>query len=94
MLGRGCVPDTIAYTSMVKGLCMSGMVDGGVRLFNDMLAKGDARPDAISYNILLDGLIRTNNLPRAMDLLNQMLDQLCDPDTVTCNIFLREIGVV
>jgi hypothetical protein len=29
-----------------------------------------------------------------MGLLNQMLDQMCDPDTVTCNIFLREIGVV
>ncbi|CAL5052712.1 unnamed protein product [Urochloa decumbens] len=93
MLGRGCAPDTIAYTSMIKGLCMSGMVDGGLRLFNDMLAKGDAKPDAISYNVILDGLIRTNNLPRAMDLLNQMLDQRCDPDAVTCNIFLRETGV-
>jgi len=92
MLGRGCAPDTIAYTSMIKGLCMSGMVDGGLRLFNDMLAKGDAKPDAISYNVMLGGLIRTNNLPRAMDLLNQMLDQRCDPDAVTCNIFLREIG--
>ncbi|XP_066380120.1 pentatricopeptide repeat-containing protein At4g20090-like [Miscanthus floridulus] len=94
MLGRGCAPDTIAYTSMMKGLCMSGMVDGGLRLFNDMLAKGDAKPDVITYNVLLDALIRTNDLPRAMDLLNQMLDQMCDPDTVTCNIFLREIGVV
>ncbi|RLN13389.1 hypothetical protein C2845_PM09G10140 [Panicum miliaceum] len=93
MLGRGCAPDTIAYTSMIKGLCMSGMVDGGLRLFNDMLAKGDAKPDAISYNVMLDGLIRTNNLPQAMDLLNQMLDQRCDPDAVTCNIFLQEIGV-
>uniref|UniRef100_A0A0Q3VA11 Pentacotripeptide-repeat region of PRORP domain-containing protein n=1 Tax=Setaria italica TaxID=4555 RepID=A0A0Q3VA11_SETIT len=75
------------------GLCMSGMVDGGLRLFNDMLAKGDAKPDAIIYNVVLDGLIRTNNLARAMDMLNQMLDQRCDPDAVTCNIFLREVGV-
>ncbi|KAF8779253.1 hypothetical protein HU200_002933 [Digitaria exilis] len=93
MLGCGLAPDIIAYTSMIKGLCMSGMVDGGLRLFNDMLAKGDVKPDTISYNVMFDGLIRTNNLPRAMDLLNQMLDQRCDPDAVTCNIFLREIGV-
>ncbi|KAL6909753.1 hypothetical protein ACP4OV_001412 [Aristida adscensionis] len=93
MLDRGCVPDTIAYTSIIKGLCMFGMVDGGLRLFHDMLAQGDAKPDTITYNIVLDALIRAKNLPRAMDLLNQMLDQRCDPDTVTCNIFLQEIGV-
>ncbi|KAL6604864.1 hypothetical protein ACP70R_042808 [Stipagrostis hirtigluma subsp. patula] len=93
MLDRGCAPDTIAYTSIIKGLCMSGMVDGGLRLFQDMLAKGDAKPDTIIYNILLDGLIRAKDLPRAVNLLNRMLDQRCDPDTVTCNIFLREIGV-
>ncbi|KAK3132327.1 hypothetical protein QOZ80_6AG0519550 [Eleusine coracana subsp. coracana] len=93
MLARGCAPDTVAYTSMIKGLCISGMVDGGLRLFSDMLAKGDAKPDAITYNVLMDGLIRSKDLARAMDLLNQMLDQRCDPDTVTCNIFLREIGV-
>ncbi|XP_062232961.1 pentatricopeptide repeat-containing protein At4g20090-like [Phragmites australis] len=93
MLDRGCAPDTIAYTSIIKGLCMSGMVDGGLRLFYDMLAKDDAKPDAISYNVLLDGLIRAKDFPQAMDLLNRMLDQRCDPDTVTCNIFLREIGI-
>ncbi|XP_006656112.2 pentatricopeptide repeat-containing protein At4g20090-like [Oryza brachyantha] len=92
MLGRGCAPDTIAYTSMIKGLCASGMVDGGLRLFYDMLARGDAEPDAISYNVLLDGLLLAKDLPRAMDLLNRMLDQGCDPDMVTCNIFLREFG--
>ncbi|KAI4975325.1 hypothetical protein ZWY2020_048932 [Hordeum vulgare] len=93
MLGHGCAPDTIAYTSMIKGLCASGMVDGGLRLFNDMLARGDADPDVICYNVLLDGLLRAKDLPRAMDLLNQMLDHGCDPDTVTCNTFLREIEV-
>ncbi|XP_048544810.1 pentatricopeptide repeat-containing protein At4g20090-like [Triticum urartu] len=93
MLGRGCAPDTIAYTSMIKGLCASGMVDGGLRLFYDMLARGDAEPDVICYNVLLDGLLWVKNLPRAMDLLNQMLDHGCDPDTVTCNTFLREIEV-
>ncbi|KAM3209606.1 hypothetical protein ACQJBY_063977 [Aegilops geniculata] len=93
MLGRGCAPDTIAYTSMIKGLCASGMVDGGLRLFYDMLARGDADPDVICYNVLLDGLLRVKNLPRAMDLLNQMLDHGCHPDTVTCNTFLREIEV-
>uniref|UniRef100_A0A0E0LB69 Pentacotripeptide-repeat region of PRORP domain-containing protein n=1 Tax=Oryza punctata TaxID=4537 RepID=A0A0E0LB69_ORYPU len=92
MLDRGCAPDTIAYTSMIKGLCVSGMVDGGLRLFYDMLASGHADPDVISYNVLLDGLLLAKDLPRAMDLLNRMLDQGCDPDTVTCNIFLREFG--
>ncbi|GJM99870.1 hypothetical protein PR202_ga17009 [Eleusine coracana subsp. coracana] len=78
LLARGCAPDTVAYTSMIKGLCISGMVDGGLRLFSDMLAKGDAKPDAITYNVLMDGLIRSKDLARAMDLLNQMLDQrLC-----------------
>ncbi|KAL5225814.1 hypothetical protein ABZP36_012453 [Zizania latifolia] len=92
MLGRGCAPDTIAYTSMIKGLCVSGMVGGGLRLFYDMLARGDVEPDVISYNVLLDGLLVAKDLPQAMDLLNRMLDQQCDPDTVTCNVFSREFG--
>ncbi|XP_038977124.1 pentatricopeptide repeat-containing protein At4g20090-like [Phoenix dactylifera] len=93
MLNNGRTPDLIAYTSMIRGLCEAGMVDGGMRLLNDMLARGDVEPDAVTYNVLFHGLLEGGNLTRAMDLLGRMLDRGCDPDPVTCNIFLKWLVV-
>ncbi|KAI0495818.1 hypothetical protein KFK09_022121 [Dendrobium nobile] len=89
MISRGCTPDLMAYTAMIRGLCISGRVDGGMRLFYDMMASGDAEPDAVAYNALFDGLIKADRLIQAIDLLASMVERDCDPDEVTCNIFLK-----
>ncbi|XP_020591258.1 LOW QUALITY PROTEIN: pentatricopeptide repeat-containing protein At4g20090-like [Phalaenopsis equestris] len=89
MVSRGCTPDVMAYTAMIRGLCIAGNVDAGLRLFYDMMARGDAEPDAVAYNALFDGLIKADRLIQAFDLLSSMLERDCDPDEVTCNIFLK-----
>ncbi|KAG0482782.1 hypothetical protein HPP92_010866 [Vanilla planifolia] len=89
MISRGYIPDVVGYTAMIRGLCVAGRVDGGMRLFYDMLACGDAEPDAVTYNSLFDGLIKGGELVRAVELLGYMLERGCEPDEVTCNIFLK-----
>lgn len=89
MVGNGCTPDVIAYSSMIKGLCMIGMVDGDMRMFNVMLARKDVELDVFSRNILFNGLLKDSKLPEAMDLLSTMLDMHCDPDFLTCDTFLK-----
>ncbi|RZC50743.1 hypothetical protein C5167_019170 [Papaver somniferum] len=93
MLGRGCKPDVVAYSSIIHGMCEAGFVDGGLRLLNEMLClDSNSQPDIITYNILFHGLCKQNKISRAVDLLNSMLTQGCDPDLVTCNIFLKSLA--
>ncbi|KAF6162973.1 hypothetical protein GIB67_021122 [Kingdonia uniflora] len=92
MLGRGFKPDVVAYSSMIHGLCNVGLVDDGLRLFNEMLCQDpETQPDVVTYNILLNGLCQVDTVSRAIDFLHSMLDQGCDPDLYTCNIFLKSL---
>ncbi|KAJ7010277.1 pentatricopeptide repeat-containing protein [Populus alba x Populus x berolinensis] len=90
MLGKGCKPDVVAYSSMINGLSIAGLVEDAMQLYNEMLCQGpDSQPDVVTYNILLNTLCKQSSISRAIDLLNSMLDRGCDPDLVTCTIFLR-----
>ncbi|KAI9122566.1 hypothetical protein K1719_006406 [Acacia pycnantha] len=91
-LSRGIKLDVVAYSSMIHGFCKAHLVEQGMELFQQMLCqKSESQPDVITYNILLDALCMQNSIPRAIGLLNIMLDRGCDPDLITCNIFLRTL---
>ncbi|KAL2485408.1 Clathrin interactor EPSIN 2 [Abeliophyllum distichum] len=88
----------VCHGVLISGLCKDGKlkrssdVEQGLKLFNEMLCKeSDSKPDVVTYNILLNALCKQDSLSRAIDLLNNMLDQCCDPDSVTCNIFLSTL---
>ncbi|KAK6916963.1 Pentatricopeptide repeat [Dillenia turbinata] len=92
MLERGCKPDLVAYSLLIHGHCNSGAVEQGLKLFNEMLCQEpESQPDIVIYNILFSGLCKQGSIARAVDLLNGMLDQGCDPDLITCNIFLKAL---
>ncbi|VFQ68955.1 unnamed protein product [Cuscuta campestris] len=93
MMSTGWKPDVVSYTSMISGLCNSGSVEGGLKLFHEMsCGESGSRPDVITYNILFSALCKQDRISHAIDLLNTMLDQGCDPDSVTCNIFLKSLN--
>ncbi|KAM0051706.1 putative tetratricopeptide-like helical domain superfamily [Helianthus debilis subsp. tardiflorus] len=92
MLSKGHKPDVIAYSSMTHGLCNNGFVEEGLKLFNQMLCEGSgSKPDVVTYNIILNSLCNNGSVSRAIDILNRMLDHGCDPDLVTCNVFLKTL---
>ncbi|GMY15413.1 pentatricopeptide repeat-containing protein At4g20090 [Fagus crenata] len=92
MLGQGFKPDVVAYSSMIRGLCSAGLIDQGLKLFNEMLfQEPESQPDVITYNLIFNALCKQSSISRAIDLLNSMLDRGCDPDLVTCDIFLRTL---
>ncbi|KAL0321455.1 UNVERIFIED_CONTAM: Pentatricopeptide repeat-containing protein [Sesamum radiatum] len=92
VLAKGLTPDTVAYSSMIHGLCNAGSIEQGLDLFNEMLCKAsNSRPDVITFNILINALCRQNRISHAIDILNSMLDLGCDPDSVTCKIFLKTL---
>ncbi|KAM3703319.1 hypothetical protein ACJW30_04G087500 [Castanea mollissima] len=92
MLGKGFKPDVVAYSSIIHGLCNAGLIEQGLKLFNEMLfLEAKSQPDVITYNLILSALCKQSSISRAIDLLNSMLDRGCDPDLVTCDIFLRTL---
>ncbi|XP_034212704.1 pentatricopeptide repeat-containing protein At4g20090-like [Prunus dulcis] len=92
MLSRGYKPDVVAYSSMIHGLCNAGLVEQGLKLFNEMLCQEpEYQPDVITYNILFNVFCKQSSISLAIDHLNRMLDWGCDPDSVTCDIFLRSL---
>ena len=77
---------------MIHALCNNGSVEEGLKLFNQMLCAGsECEPDIVTYNILFNGLCKNGSISHAIDLLNGMLDRGCDPDLITCNIFLKTL---
>ncbi|XP_020965463.1 pentatricopeptide repeat-containing protein At4g20090 isoform X2 [Arachis ipaensis] len=91
MLSRGIKLDVIAYSSMIHGFCNAQLVEQGLKLFHQMLCQPETQPDVVTYNILFHALCMQNSISRAIDVLNIMLDQGCDPDYITCDIFLRAL---
>lgn len=92
MLSRGIKLDVVAYSSMIHGFCNANLVEQGLKLFNQMLCQGPVvQPDVITYNILLNAFCIQKSIFRAIDILNIMLDQGCDPDFITCDIFLKTL---
>nr|GLL49136.1 pentatricopeptide repeat-containing protein At4g20090 [Ipomoea trifida] len=70
---RGHRANEYVYSSLISGLFKEGKSEEALKLWNEMIEKG-SKPNTIVYSALIDGLCRE--------------DQGCDPDSVTCNIFL------
>jgi pentatricopeptide repeat protein len=92
MLSRGIKLDVVAYSSMIHGFCNAQLLEQGMKLFHQMLChEPKLQPDVVTYNILLNAFCMKNSVSRAIDILNTMLDHGCDPDFITCDIFLKTL---
>ncbi|KAJ6705274.1 PENTATRICOPEPTIDE REPEAT-CONTAINING PROTEIN [Salix purpurea] len=77
MTNNGCKPNAYTYSSLMKGFFEAGNGHKAIEVWKDM-AKHNCTQNESSIS-------------RAIDLLNSMLDRGCDPDLVTCIIFLRAL---
>uniref|UniRef100_A0A0R0FDR5 Pentacotripeptide-repeat region of PRORP domain-containing protein n=1 Tax=Glycine max TaxID=3847 RepID=A0A0R0FDR5_SOYBN len=92
---RGGGVDEFAYLSLINALCKEGRLDeaGGVfvkhfkldsavKAFREMSSKG-CWPTVVSYNILINGLLRAGRFREAYDCVNEMLEKGWKPDIIT-----------
>ncbi|KAF6171603.1 hypothetical protein GIB67_017152 [Kingdonia uniflora] len=59
---------------MINGLITKGMLKEFEDLFTEMVEKGHT-PDDITYNIMVRGSLLHNDIDKAMQLLNAMIDR-------------------
>merc|ERR1719169_295636 len=85
-------PDIITYSTIVKGYCMSGDVDKGFQVLQEMKRDGKHCPDEILYNSLLDGCAKQHRLDDALRLLDDMNDTNVVPSNYTLSILVKLLG--
>ncbi|XP_026432387.1 pentatricopeptide repeat-containing protein At1g62680, mitochondrial-like [Papaver somniferum] len=79
MLKRGYHPDTVTYTTLIKGLCLQAKIDLAIKI-----------PDGVSYNAIIDTLCKEGLLDQALVLFSEMLN---DSNIVlTYNILINGFG--
>ncbi|KAF0907656.1 hypothetical protein E2562_020431 [Oryza meyeriana var. granulata] len=103
---RGMYPSTVSYNCIVHGLCTSQKPGGRLRA-HQLVMEGvrfGYRPREMTYKVLVDELCRENEVAKAKDVLELMLqpqcghDKVADPDDETrtriYNMFLGALRVV
>ncbi|KAF8404408.1 hypothetical protein HHK36_009293 [Tetracentron sinense] len=65
------------------GLCDSGRLKEAVELFEEMVSKVQVMPDALTYNVLVNGFCREGKVDQARKIMDFMRKNGCCP-----NIFI------
>ncbi|XXG47621.1 hypothetical protein AAC387_Pa02g2236 [Persea americana] len=55
MISKGCIPNLIAYNTMIEALAKNRMVDKA--LFHEMISKGRT-PNLIAYNTMIEAFAK------------------------------------
>merc|ERR1740117_2346909 len=91
MAPHGCQPDSITYSTIVKGYCVAGELDKAFDVFRSMQSNKLA-VDSIVYNTIMDGCTRHNR----MDLVDLVLEDMekfsIKPSNFTLGILMKMYG--
>ncbi|KAF2298418.1 hypothetical protein GH714_023519 [Hevea brasiliensis] len=78
----GLEPNTVTFTTLIKGLCIDGKINGAVDFFNDMVA-GGYQPGVHTYTVIINALCKCGKTNVAIELLKGMGERGCEPNVVT-----------
>lgn len=86
----GVTPDTHTFNILIRGFCMTSMVDEGFHYFKEM-SRFKCDPDVITYNTLVDGLCRAGKVEIARNVVKGMKKRSVDlnPNVVTYTTLIR-----
>jgi pentatricopeptide repeat protein len=86
MRAAGFAPTTATYNVLLKAHCSDAAapIDDAVRLFRNI-----PKPDACSYNTLIDGLCRRSRRSEALELFSEMAANDIAPTVVTYTTFIN-----
>uniref|UniRef100_A0A7N0T3I8 Pentatricopeptide repeat-containing protein n=1 Tax=Kalanchoe fedtschenkoi TaxID=63787 RepID=A0A7N0T3I8_KALFE len=78
-------PNTVIYNILIDGHCKTGNIETAASLMNEMRA-GNLRPTTNTYNSLFKAFMEEQRLDKALNLMDQMIEDGCNPDLVTMKI--------
>ena len=86
MVQKGCQLNVASFNTMINGYRhTAGLknLDRAFSLFREMIS-GGVKPNAVTYNILVDGLCKDGRIRCARLLLTEMQAAGLAPNLVTC----------
>lgn len=60
--------NTVLYTTLIKGFCKVNQTEEALKYFKLMKQTGKTYPNLITYNSMLDGLVKNNQMNEADNL--------------------------
>lgn len=99
MQDHGVVPDNFTFSTLIKGIKPSrnsrrdtNDLDRAFNLLEQIKDNGEAKPDEILYNCLIDACIRLREINRAVAVFNEMEMSDVKPSAVTYGILIKAYG--
>jgi len=74
--------DTVMCTLFIKGLVRANCLDRAIDLCEEMKQRKGARPDVITYSVLIKAMVDRHALDRALALFNDMIAAGYQPDDI------------
>ncbi|GLT92880.1 hypothetical protein SLE2022_106920 [Rubroshorea leprosula] len=84
----GVKPDTMAYTTLVMGLCKGGRVGRGFDFFKEMKGR-KFLIDRTLYRVLIEGFVKDGRVGSGLDLLKDLMDSGYGADLDIYNVLIE-----
>ncbi|KAK8647854.1 hypothetical protein V6N13_121578 [Hibiscus sabdariffa] len=88
MLASGQVPNMVACSVLLDGLCKTGKLEEALKLFQAMRNNG-LELDIVPYNILINGLCKARHIDVAKELFHKLLINGVKPNVYTYTIMIN-----
>jgi len=72
MANDGLKPNTVTYSTIIKGYCLDNRLDKAMELLQEMKQSACCQPDEITYNTLIDGCARFGQFDRVWCVRKEM----------------------
>jgi pentatricopeptide repeat protein len=77
--------NVVHCTTFMKGLIGAGRLDEAANVLDEMIQSPGVKPDLITYSTVVKAYAEAGNLPSALKLLTQMIEQGVKPDEIVFN---------
>ncbi|ERN04865.1 hypothetical protein AMTRI_Chr05g72520 [Amborella trichopoda] len=76
------------FSFCISSYCKFGRIDDALVAFDKMKRVIDGRPSILSYNVMLNGLVKSNRHKDAIEFYSKMKREKAKPDVYTFNILI------
>ncbi|KAJ8529731.1 hypothetical protein K7X08_036566 [Anisodus acutangulus] len=79
------IPNVVSYNHLIVSHCEAGEVDEGLKVYSHIIENAPFSPSAVTYRHLTKGLIDSDRIGEAVDLLREMLNKGHGADSLVYN---------
>lgn len=91
LLNKIANPNTVLYNTLISGYVASGRFEEAKDLlYNNMVIAG-YEPDAYTFNIMIDGLLKKGHLVSALEFFYDMVAKGFEPNVITYTILIKVV---